>query len=69
MQKADLLFKDSNINFTDSQWKNLYASFAKMSLWEDVDEKKVKRAREEVYSIVNGVKTKTVEFAKTLGEL
>jgi len=39
-----------------------------MSLWEGVDEKKVKKAREEVYSIVNGVKTKTVEFAKTLGE-
>ena len=28
----------------------------------------MKQVRNEIYSIVNGVKTKTVEFAKTLGE-
>lgn len=68
VMKAESLFGKSNIQFTDERRKNLYSAFAKMSLWEGIDEKKVKQAREEVYSIVNGVKTKTVEFAKTLGE-
>ena len=39
-----------------------------MSLWDGVDERKVKEARKEWYSVLNGVKTKTVEFAKTLAE-
>ncbi len=68
VMKAESLFGKSNIQFTDERRKNLYSAFAKMSLWEGIDEKKVKQAREEIYSIVNGVKTKTVEFAKTLGE-
>ena len=68
VMKAERLFGESNIKLTDERRKNLYSAFAKMSLWEGIDEKKVKQAREEVYSIVNGVKTKTVEFAKTLGE-
>jgi len=60
VMKAESLFGKSNIQFTDERRKNLYSAFAKMSLWEGIDEKKVKKAREEVYSIVNGVKTKTV---------
>lgn len=39
-----------------------------MSLWDGVDERKVKEARKEGYSVINGIKTKTVEFAKTLAE-
>ena len=68
VMKAESLFGKSNIQFTDERRKNLYSAFAKMSLWEGIDEKKVKQAKEEIYSIVNGVKTKTVEFAKTLDE-
>ena len=34
IEKADLLFKDSNINFTDNQWKNLYTYFAKLLKYE-----------------------------------
>ena len=48
--------------------EKLYSAFAKMSLWDGVDERKVKEARKEGYSVVNGIKTKTVEFAKTLAE-
>ncbi len=68
IEKADLLFKDSNINFTDNQWKNLYASFAKMSLWDGVDDRKVKEARKESYSAINSKKTKVEEFVDTLAE-
>ncbi len=66
--KAQKLFGNSNYKFTDEQWKKLYSAFAKMSLWDGVDERKVKEARKEGYSVLNGVKTKTVEFAKTLAE-
>ena len=41
--KAQELFGNSNFEFTDEQWKKLYSAFAKMSLWDGVDEKKVKR--------------------------
>ena len=68
VMKAESLFGKSNIQFTDERRRNLYSAFAKMSLWEGIDEKKVKQAKEEIYSIVNGVKTKTVEFAKALAE-
>ncbi len=68
IEKADNLFKDSNFNFTDDQWKNLYSSFAKMSLWDGVDDKKVKLARKEGYSVLNGIKTKATEFADSLSE-
>ena len=68
VMKAQRLFGNSNFEFTDEQWKKLYSAFAEMSLWDGVDERKVKEARKEGYSVLNGVKTKTVEFAKTLAE-
>lgn len=68
VMKAQKLFGNSNYKFTDEQWKKLYSAFAKMSLWDGVDERKVKEARKEGYSVLSGVKTKTVEFAKTLTE-
>ena len=68
VMKAQKLFGNSNYKFTDEQWKKLYSAFAKMSLWDGVDERKVKEARKEGYSVINGIKTKTVEFAKTLAE-
>ena len=68
VMKAQKLFGNSNYKFTDEQWKKLYSAFAKMSLWSGVDERKVKEARKEGYSVLNGVKTKAVEFAKTLAE-
>ena len=68
IEKADLLFKDSNFNFTDNQWDNLYASFAKMSLWDGIDDNKVKEARKESYSVIGGIKSKGTEFADSLAE-
>ena len=47
VMKAKKLFGNSNYKFTDEQWKKLYSAFAKMSLWDGVDERKVKEARKE----------------------
>ena len=47
VMKAQKLFGNSNFEFTDEQWKKLYSAFAKMSLWDGVDERKVKEARKE----------------------
>ncbi len=66
--KAKSLFGKSNFEFTDEEWKNLYSAFAKMSLWEGVDDKKVKEARKESYSVINGKNNKVTEFVKTLAE-
>ncbi len=66
--KAKKIFGNSNYEFTDKQWKKLYSAFAKMSLWDGVDEKKVKEARKEGYSVLNGAKTKAAEFSDSLKE-
>ncbi len=66
--KAQRLFGNSNFEFTDEQWKKLYSAFAKMSLWDGVDEKKVKEARKEGYSVVNTSKTKSQSFSDVLKE-
>ena len=49
--KAQRFFGKSNFEFTDKQWKKLYSAFAKMSLWDGIDDKKVTEARKESYSI------------------
>lgn len=64
--KAKSLFGKSNFEFTDEEWKNLYSAFAKMSLWEGIDDKKVKEAREESYSIINRKKVKLAELSDVL---
>ena len=66
--KAKSLFGKSNFEFTDEQWINLYSAFAKMSLWEGVDDKKVKEAREESYSVINDKDAKITKLVKALGE-
>lgn len=66
--KAKKLFGNSNFEFTDKQWKKLYSAFAKMSLWDGVDERKVKEARKESYSVLDGSKTKASEFSDSLKE-
>ena len=68
VMKAHRLFGNSNFEFTDEQWKKLYSAFAKMSLWNGVDERKVKEARKESYSVINSKKTKAEEFVDTLAE-
>lgn len=49
--KAKRLFGKSNFKLSDKQWKKLYESFARMSLWSGIDEKKVRQARLDSYSI------------------
>lgn len=68
VMKAQRLFGNSNFEFTDEQWKKLYSAFAKMSLWDGVDERKVKDARTEGYSVVNRIKSKATDFSDTLKE-
>ena len=68
VMKAQRLFGNSNFEFTDEQWKKLYSAFAKMSLWDGVDEKKVKEARKEGYSVVNRIKSKVTDFSDSLTE-
>lgn len=68
VMKAKKLFGNSNYKFTDEQWKKLYSAFAKMSLWDGVDERKVKEARKEGYSVVNRVKAQATEFSDSLAE-
>ena len=68
VMKAQRLFGNSNFEFTDEQWKKLYSAFAKMSLWDGVDEKKVKEARKEGYSVINRIKSKATDFTETLKE-
>ena len=59
-KKVQKLFGNSDFEFTDEQWKKLYSAFAKMSLWDGVDERKVKEARKE------GYKVKVVEGEKIM---
>ncbi|MBR2885425.1 MAG: hypothetical protein IKB93_11660 [Clostridia bacterium] len=66
--KAQKLFGNSNFEFTDEQWKKLYSAFAKMSLWDGVDEKKVKEARKEGYQAISTTKTKSQGFSDVLKE-
>ena len=68
VKKVQKLFGNGDFEFTDEQWKKLYSAFAKMSLWDGVDEKKVKEARKEGYSVINGIKSKTAEFSDSLAE-
>ena len=66
--KVKKIFGNSDYEFTDKQWKKLYSAFAKMSLWDGVDERKVKEARKESYSVLEGSKTKATEFSDSLKE-
>ena len=68
VMKAQKLFGNSNFEFTDEQWKKLYSAFAKMSLWDGVDEKKVKEARKEGYQAISTTKTKSQGFSDVLKE-
>lgn len=68
VMKAQKLFGNSNYKFTDEQWKKLYSAFAKMSLWDGTDERKVKEARKEGYSVLNGIKSKATKFSDSLTE-
>ncbi len=68
VMKAQKLFGNSNYKFTDKQWKKLYSAFAKMSLWDGTDERKVKEARKEGYSVLNGIKSKATKFSDSLTE-
>ena len=68
VMKAQKLFGNSNYKFTDEQWKKLYSAFAKMSLWDGVDERTVKEARKEGYSVLNGIKSKATKFSDSLTE-
>lgn len=68
VMKAQRLFGNSNFKFTDEQWKKLYSAFAKMSLWDGVDEKKVKEGRKEGYQAISTTKTKTQSFSDVLKE-
>ena len=68
VKKVQKLFGNGDFEFTDEQWRKLYSAFAKMSLWEGVDERKVKEARKEGYSVVNGKKSKVTEFSDDLKE-
>ena len=68
VMKTQKLFGNSNYKFTDEQWKKLYSAFAKMSLWDGVDEKKVKVARKESYQAIYSTKTKSNSFLNELKE-
>ena len=56
------------MQFTDEQWKNMYSAFAKMSLWDGIDDKKVKEARKESYSVFEAIKEKGKDFIDELNE-
>ena len=56
------------MQFTDEQWKNMYSAFAKMSLWDGIDDKKVKEARKESYSVFEAIKDKGKDFVDELNE-
>ena len=64
--KAKSLFGKSNFEFTDEEWRNLYSAFAKMSLWEGVDDKKAKEARKESYQTISKTKVKCQTFSEFL---
>jgi hypothetical protein len=66
--KAKRLFGKSNFKFTDEQWKKMYSAFAKMSLWDGIDDKKVKEARKESYSVFEAIKDKGKDFVDELNE-
>jgi len=66
--KAQRLFGKSNFEFTDEQWKKMYAAFAKMSLWDGIDDKKVTEARKDGYSVFEAIKSKGKEFVDELNE-
>ncbi len=66
--KAQRLFGNSNFKFTDEQWKKMYSAFAKMSLWDGINDKKVTEARKEGYSVFEKVKTKGKEYIDELNE-
>ena len=66
VMKAQRLFGNSNFEFTDEQWKKLYSAFAKMSLWDGVDDNKVKEARKEGYQIISKSKAKNQSFSGKL---
>ena len=66
--KAQSLLGEDNAEFSERQRKSLYSAYAKMSLWDGIDDKKVKEAKKERYSIFGSRKTKTKSFADELNE-
>ncbi len=65
---ADSLFKNSNLNFSDSQMKEIYSILAKMFLWDGIDEDIVKETKKKLYSIVDGAKKKGENLTNILDE-
>jgi len=65
---ADSLFKNSNLNFSDSQMKEIYSIVAKMFLWDGIDEDIVKETKKKLYSIVDGAKKKGENLTNILDE-
>lgn len=53
---------------TDERWKRLFSAFAKMSLWDGIDESKNQKAKKESYSIITGGHTKDSGLSDSLAE-
>lgn len=66
--KAREFFGNSNIEMTDERWKRLFSAFAKMSLWDGIDESKNQKAKKESYSIITGGHTKDSGLSDSLAE-
>ena len=64
--KAQSLLGKDNSDFSERQRKSLYSAYAKMSLWDGIDDKKVNEAKKERFSIFSSGKTKTKSFADEL---
>lgn len=68
IKKADNMLKGSNISLTDKNKNDFYASSVKQSLWDGIDDFKVKEARKEGYSALNASKAKRTNIQKELEE-
>ncbi len=66
--KAQSLLGEDNSEFSERQRKSLYSAYAKMSLWDGVDDKKVNEAKKERFSIFSSGKAKAKSFADELDE-
>lgn len=66
--KAQSLLGEDNSEFSERQRKSLYSAYAKMSLWDGVDDKKVKDAKKESYSILESGKSKLKSLADELDD-
>lgn len=66
--KAKQLFENSNLKLTNEQWKKTNSAYAKMSLWDGIDDEKVKEARLDSYSVFSSSKNKNKSFIDELKE-